>query len=146
MKKIFACFLLVMLHHAFGQTMLVSKEEMLASISASDAPVQKMAVDPSAPRIAITAPNITEPLVSPTPIQLHFESTEPSVIKPETFRVLYGAFGIDITQRLLSIAKLSAQGISVQEVNLPSGKHKLQLSVADSIGRRGVRVIEIQIN
>ena len=146
MKKIFACFLLVMLHHAFGQTMLVSKEETLASMSAPDAPVAKIVVDPSAPRIEITAPNINEPLFSPTKIHLHFEATEPSAIKPETFRVLYGAFGIDITQRLLSVAKLSAQGISVQEANLPSGKHKLQLSVADSLGRRGVRVIEIQIN
>ena len=99
-----------------------------------------------APRIEVASPNLSGPLASPTPIQLNFEAAAPAAVKPETFRVLYGAFGIDITQRLLGAAKLNAQGISVQEASLPSGRHKLQLSVEDSLGRKGVRVVEFQIN
>ena len=99
-----------------------------------------------APRIELASPNLTAPLASPKPVQLNFEAAAPAAVKPETFRVLYGAFGIDITQRLLGAAKLNAQDISVQEASLPSGKHKVQLLVEDSLGRKGVRVLEFQIN
>ena len=77
---------------------------------------------------------------------MNFAVTSPATIKPETFKVLYGAFQIDVTQRLLSAAKVTAQGMSVQEASLPSGKHKLHLSVEDSMGRKGYRLVEFQIN
>ena len=97
-------------------------------------------------RIEVASPNLTAPLASPKPVQLNFEAAAPAAVKPETFRVLYSAFGIDITQRLLGAAKLNAQDISVQEASLPSGKHKLQLLVEDSLGLKGVRMPEFQIN
>lgn len=125
---------------------LVTEQEMVESNAAPPQATPKSVPVKDAPRIEVASPNLTGPLASPTPIQLNFEAAAPAAVKPETFRVLYGAFGIDITQRLLGAAKLNAQGISVQEASLPSGKHKLQLSVEDSLGRKGVRVIEFQIN
>ena len=125
---------------------LVTEQEMVESNAAPPQATPKSVPAKDAPRIEVASPNLTGPLASPTPIQLNFEAAAPAAVKPETFRVLYGAFGIDITQRLLGAAKLNAQGISVQEASLPSGKHKLQLSVEDSLGRKGVRVVEFQIN
>ena len=125
---------------------LVTEQEMVESNAAPPQATPKSVPAKDAPRIEVASPNLTGPLASPTPIQLNFEAAAPAAVKPETFRVLYGAFGIDITQRLLGAAKLNAQGISVQEASLPSGKHKLQLSVEDSLGRKGVRVLEFQIN
>ena len=124
---------------------LVTEQEMVESNAAPPQATPKSVPAKDAPRIEVASPNLTGPLASPTPIQLNFEAAAPAAVKPETFRVLYGAFGIDITQRLLGAAKLNAQGISVQEASLPSGKHKLQLSVEDSLGRKGVRVVEFQI-
>ena len=127
---------------------LVTEQEMVESNAAPPPFTARSVSAPvkDAPRIEVASPNLSGPLASPTPIQLNFEAAAPAAVKPETFRVLYGAFGIDITQRLLGAAKLNAQGISVQEASLPSGKHKLQLSVEDSLGRKGVRVLEFQIN
>ena len=125
---------------------LVTEQEMVESNAAPPQATPKSVPAKDAPRIEVASPNLSGPLASPTPIQLNFEAAAPAAVKPETFRVLYGAFGIDITQRLLGAAKLNAQGISVQEASLPSGKHKLQLSVEDSLGRKGVRVVEFQIN
>ena len=125
---------------------LVTEQEMVESNAAPPQATPKSVPAKDAPRIEVASPNLTGPLASPTPIQLNFEAAAPAAVKPETFRVLYGAFGIDITQRLLGSAKLNAQEISVQEASLPSGKHKLQLLVEDSLGLKGVRMPEFQIN
>ena len=54
-----------------------------------------------------------------------FQLTPPSSVKPETFKVLYSSFEIDITKIILNLAKVSETGINVQETSLPKGKYKL---------------------
>ena len=125
---------------------LVTQQEMAASNNAPVTFTAKFLPEKDAPKIEVAAPNLAAPLASPTPIQLNFAATSPATVKPDTFKVLYGAFQIDITQRLLSAAKLTAQGMNVPEASLPSGKHKLHLSVEDSLGRKGYRLVEFQIN
>ncbi len=126
--------------------MLVTQQEAIASNNAPPTFTPKFVPEKDAPRIEVAAPNLAAPLTSPMPIQMNFAATSPATIKPETFRVLYGAFQIDVTQRLLSAAKITAQGMNVLEASLPSGKHKLHLSVEDSAGRKGYRLVEFQIN
>jgi hypothetical protein len=126
--------------------MLVTAQEMEASNSAPPPFTPKFVPEKDAPRIEFAAPNLSAPLTSPMPIQLNFAALSPATVKPETFKVLYGTFQIDITQRLLSAAKVTAQGMTVQEASLPSGKHKLHLSVEDTEGRKGYRLVEFQIN
>lgn len=126
--------------------MLVTPQEMAASNNAPPPFTPKFVPEKDAPKIEVTAPNLAAPLASPTPIQLNFAATSPATVKPETFKVLYGAFQIDVTQRLLAAAKVTAQGMNVPEASLPSGKHKLHLSVEDSMGRKGYRLVEFQIN
>ena len=129
-----------------GPVMLVTQQEMLDSLHAPPQYTPKFVPEKDAPKIDVAAPNLAAPVASPTPIQLNFAATAPATIKPETFKVLYGAFQIDITQRLLSATKVTALGMNVQEASLPSGKHKLHLSVEDSMGRKGYRLVEFQIN
>jgi hypothetical protein len=88
---------------------------------------------------------LSAPVSSPTPIELKFQPTPPSVVKPETFKVLYGSFEIDITKRILNVAKVSATGVHVQEASLPKGKHKLLMVVEDTSGRRGIKTIEFEV-
>ena len=54
-----------------------------------------------------------------------FQLTPPSSVKPETFKVLYSSFEIDITKIILNLAKVSETGINGQETSLPKGKYKL---------------------
>ena len=68
---------------------------------------------------------------------MKIQPTSPALIRPETFRVLYGSFRIDITDRITASSKVTAQGIDVSEAKLPKGSHKLFIEIQDSAGRTG---------
>ena len=105
----------------------------------------KSTISPDAPKIELVTPKLNSQISSPTPIQLLFIPKNPSTTKPDTFRVLYGTFQIDITERLLKVATVTSTGIDVPEAKLPKGSHKLILNVQDSDGRLGSRLIEFEI-
>lgn len=95
--------------------------------------------------IELFAPKLTAKIISPTPIELKFQPTPPSMVKPDTFRVLYGAFELDITKRILSVAKVTESGVFIQEASLPKGKHKLMMVIEDTSGRRGMKAFEFEV-
>ena len=130
---------------AYAEKMLVSIDEMNASNNASPPFRAKSVAPKDAPVIELSAPKLSTPVSSPTPIELKFQPTPPSAVKPETFNVLYGAFEIDITKRILNVAKVSEAGVHVQEASLPKGKHKLLMVVEDTSGRRGNKTIEFVV-
>ena len=145
MKKIATLLLCVASLTAFAGQLLVSVEEMNASNNAKPPFTAKSVAPKDAPLIELFSPKLPAPVSSPTPIELKFQSTPPSSVKPETFKVLYGSFEIDITKRILNVAKVTESGVSVQEANLPKGKHKLLMVVEDTAGRRGNRSIDFEI-
>jgi hypothetical protein len=124
---------------------LVSAQEMNASLTATEPLVTKAAAVPGAPQIEIVLPRLDGPVVSPTAIQLTFVPAASSSVRPETFKVLYGRLRIDITQRLVNAAKITAEGISVKEASLPKGTHRLLLSIEDQQGRQGIRSVDFDI-
>ena len=124
---------------------LVSEEEMLKSNANKTFFYPKSVISPDAPKIELVSPNLDSTISSPTQIQLKFLAKTPATTKPETFRILYGTFQIDITERLLKVATVTSQGINVPEAKLPNGRHKLVLNVQDSDGRVGSRLIEFEI-
>jgi hypothetical protein len=144
MKKLFGIFLYLSLSACAAQ-MLVSMDEMNASNNAPPPFRAKSVAPKDAPVIELSAPKLSTPVSSPTPIELKFQPTPPSAVKPETFKVLYGSFEIDITKRILNVAKVTESGVFVQEANLPKGKHKLLMVVEDSSGRKGNRTVEFEV-
>lgn len=144
MKKLVGLFLYMSMSACFSQ-MLVSVDEMNESNNASPPFRAKSVAPKDAPVIELSAPKLSVPVSSPTPIELKFQPTPPSAVKPETFKVLYGSFEIDITKRILNVAKVTESGVYVQEANLPKGKHKLLMVVEDTAGRRGNRSIDFEV-
>ena len=143
MKKILGI-ILCMSISVCSALLLISIEEKNASNNASS--LNPRSIPPKdAPVIELSAPKLSSPVSSPTPIELKFQPTPPSVVKPETFKVLYGSFEIDITKRILNVAKVTESGVLVQEANLPKGKHKLLMVVEDTAGRRGNRSIDFEV-
>ena len=143
MKKILGIIFCMSISVCSAQ-LLISIEEMNASNNASS--LNPRSIPPKdAPVIELSAPKLSSPVSSPTPIELKFQPTPPSVVKPETFKVLYGSFEIDITKRILNVAKVTESGVLVQEANLPKGKHKLLMVVEDNAGRRGNRAIDFEV-
>ena len=144
MKELVGLFLYLSMSACSAQ-MLVSLDEMNASNNASPPFRAKSVAPKDAPIIELSAPKLSIPVSSPTPIELKFQPTPPSAVKPETFKVLYGSFEIDITKRILNVAKVTESGVFVQEANLPKGKHKLIMVVEDTAGRRGNRSIDFEV-
>jgi hypothetical protein len=145
MKKIITLLVLGLSANAFAGQLLVSVDEMNASNNAKPRFAAKSVAPKDAPLIELSAPKLSAPVSSPTVIEVKFQPTAPSIVKPETFRVLYGSFEIDITKRILSLTKVTETGVFVQEASLPKGKHKLLMVVEDTSGRKGNRVIEFVV-
>ena len=116
---------------------LVTPEEALKSQAVAMAPAPKAIAPNAGPKILIASPEISRPISSPTKIAVKFETLAPAQVQPESFKVRYGAFGIDITERILAASKVTAQGIEVSDVKLPKGSHSLALEIRDSMGRVG---------
>ena len=128
-----------------GSDLLVTPAEMEASDNSPISFTAKAAPVKDAPTILLLSPKLPGNVSSPTPIELKFQAVAASV-KPETFKAFYGAFEIDITKKLLGLAKVTDVGIYVPEAALPKGKHKILLVVEDSAGRSGGRLIEFEVN
>ena len=145
MKKIIILLVCGLSASAFAGQLLVSVDEMNASNNAKPPFTAKTVAPKDAPLIELSAPKLSAPVSSPTQIELKFQPTPPSSVKPESFKVLYGAFEIDITKRILNLAKVSESGVNVKEASLPKGKHKLLMVVDDTSGRRGNKTIEFEV-
>jgi hypothetical protein len=124
---------------------LVTPEEMLKSNGAKPPFYPKVVPPLDAPVIDVITPKLDGPIGSPTPILLKFVPKVPSNVKPDSFKAYYGSFQIDITNRLLGVAQVTAQGINLKEAALPKGSHKIILNVQDSEGRVGSKTIEFEI-
>ena len=144
MKKLLLLFLFFCTAASYAH-MLVSIDEMNSSNNAPPQFRAKSVTPKDAPVIELSSPKVSAPVSSPTPIELKFQPTPPSAVKPETFKVLYGSFEIDITKRILNVAKVTEAGVFVQEASLPKGKHKLLMVVEDTAGRRGNRSIDFEV-
>ena len=124
---------------------LITPGEMQASLAAPVGLMPKSVPVKDAPKIQIMKANLPGTISSPTPIVVKFDAVAPGNVKPESFKVLYGNFSIDITKRLLSAAPVTIEGLQLQEVALPRGKHKLNLSIEDTLGRKASQQVELDV-
>ena len=125
--------------------MLVTEAEVKASMEVGGLPTPRSMPTPGAPRIELVSPDIKTAVTMPTKIEVKFSGNAPAEPKPETFKALYGAFKIDITQRLLGVAKVTKEGINVSDATLPSGKHQLLLMLTDTLGRETQQVVSFVV-
>jgi hypothetical protein len=132
-------------HIAAAQVVLVTAQEAEASRRAAPQFTPKSLPAPDAPRIVLEMPDISRPLASPVTIQLQFSPTPPAVVRPETFRVLYGILRLDITDRITGATKVTGRGLAVREAILPSGSHALLVELEDSAGRQGRQQFEFVV-
>lgn len=100
---------------------------------------------PGAPRIELQAPAIDAPVKAPVNIRLAFNTESPAQARPDSFKAYYGRLRLDITQRLLGAAKVTASGIQVDGAALPKGQHRLLLRLEDTLGRIGERSFEFEV-
>ncbi len=100
---------------------------------------------PGAPQIEWGAPDVAKTIKPPISIRVHFVPTAPAAINPESLRILYGAFRINITDRVKRAARLTADSISAEGATLPSGTHHLFIDISDSDGRSAEKEVSFTV-
>jgi hypothetical protein len=131
---------------AAGPWMLVSPEETRRSMAGGPLMIPRAMAPPDAPAIVVVAPNNPDqPLKAPVTIRLAFKPQAPARISINTFQALYGFFNIDITGRLLEHAKVDANGLVAENVNIPAGDHRVTVQITDSQGRIGTRTFKFTV-
>src|SRR5215472_857124 len=98
-----------------------------------------------APTIRIEEPDITRPIKSPVKIRISFQAAANARIVVNSLRVRYGFLGIDITRRILAHARPTPSGVSVEDAELPRGRHKVTIQIAENLGRVGAQSVDFNI-
>ena len=98
-----------------------------------------------APTIRIEEPDITRPVRSPVNIRIRFQAAANARIEVNSLRVRYGRLGIDITRRILAHARPTPSGVFVEDAELPRGRHRVTIQIADNMGRVGSKSFDFNI-
>ncbi len=127
---------------------LITKEEFerdLAAAQPLSRSIHRASGPPDAPTIEVDQPNETKPIKPPLTIRVRFRPKEGATIDPTSFRVTYGSLGLDITQRVMEHAHVSASGLLANNADVPAGHHRVTLQVADNMHRVGSRTFEFTV-
>ena len=98
-----------------------------------------------APTIRIEEPDITRAVRSPVNIRIRFRAATNAKIEVNTLRVRYGFLGIDITRRILAHARPTPSGVFVEDAELPRGRHRVTIQIADNMGRVGSKSFDFNV-
>jgi hypothetical protein len=100
---------------------------------------------PPPPTITLLWPDTSRPVRNPVTIEVQFAPGPGGSIDINSFNASYGRLGINITRRLLDHAVVGPSGLSAAEVKLPSGHHRVTLSIADTSGRTASKTIHFSV-
>ena len=82
---------------------------------------------------------------APFAIAVLFKGQADSPIDPATFKVMYGALKIDITSRITKFVKVTKDGFSLENAQIPVGKHRLTMQVMDEKQRVAERELRLEV-
>ena len=141
MATVMAMALVLLCSAAAGAQSLVSPDEMRleeAALAGAPPRVMMKALPPAGvPAIAVQAPTGATALVAPFEIRIRFVPQDDARIDPDSFKVLYGMLGLDITSRVLKLAQFQDNVLRIEKADIPAGKHRLTLKIKDSKQREG---------
>lgn len=124
---------------------LITPEEMAADAKAPEPVVKKSLPIAGAPRIQLLAPTVTQPVPTPFPIEIKFQPAPDARVIPDTFKVLWGRLGIDITKRVLEQTKVTESGLQLANAKVPPGSHRLRLLIEDDKQRVGELFLTLEV-
>lgn len=124
---------------------LVTDAEVARDRVAPHKPLTRGMPVAGAPRIVVDRPNTEAQLPRPFSVRVRFVPAADARIVTSSFKATYGWLGIDITTRLLEHARLTAEGLSADDINAPAGEHQVTVSIADNVGRVGTQTFRFTI-
>jgi len=126
---------------------LITAEEAEASQSAMlMRTVDDTPANPQGPLIAVVdSEALAQPVKNPFSIEILLQAQRDAEVNFASFKAFYGAFKIDITERLLKEASKTLTGLKIAHVQIPSGRHKIVLRVSDTKGRTAEKEIAFKV-
>jgi hypothetical protein len=103
------------------------------------------AITPGATSIEVLEPDLNLELASPLLIRVRFTTHGKASLVPDSLRVYYGVFGIDITERLMLRARFDNNTLIVERADVPVGKHRLLLRIRDSEERSTEKLLTLNV-
>ena len=82
---------------------------------------------------------------APFAIAVQFKGQLDAAIDPTTFKVMYGAFKVDITSRITKFVKVTREGFALENAQIPVGRHRLTLQVQDEKQRVAERELRLEV-
>lgn len=82
---------------------------------------------------------------APFAIAVLFKAQSDAAIDPSTFKVMYGALRFDITNRIVKFVKVTSAGFTLDNAQIPAGKHRLTLQVQDEKQRVAERELRVEV-
>ena len=108
--------------------------------------VNETPVNPQGPVIVIVdAEALVQPVKNPFSIEILMQVQRDAELNLASFKAFYGAFKIDITERLLKEASKTLNGLKLANLQIPSGRHKILLRVSDTKGRTAEKEIAFKV-
>ena len=82
---------------------------------------------------------------APFAIAVQFKGQLDAAIDPTTFKVMYGAFKVDITSRITKFVKVTREGFALENAQIPVGRHRLTLQIQDEKQRVAERELRLEV-
>ena len=82
---------------------------------------------------------------APFAIVVEFKALSDADVDPSTFKVLYGALKVDITNRITKYVSVTKDGFALENAKIPVGKHRLTLQVQDTKQRIAERELRFEV-
>lgn len=76
---------------------------------------------------------------------MQFVGLSDAPVNPATFQVFCGALKVDITSRITKFVKVTTDGFSLDNAQIPAGKHRLSLQVQDEKQRLAERELRVEV-
>lgn len=101
--------------------------------------------DENGPEIKILQPLITSTITNPMSVHVEFSSRQPdSNVNMKSLKLIYKKYwGIDLTDRIVDY--IEGDAINAPEVELPEGRHTLEIYIEDDQENQSIRLITVDI-
>ena len=123
---------------------LVTPAEDARDDAALHVPQSTLPAVSGAPVITVKQPDVSRPLHNPMTFDIQFSAAQGAMINRSTLRVKTGSVST-VTQRLLGHATWTASGLFAADADVPTGNHRISVSIADNLGRVGTRVANLNV-
>jgi hypothetical protein len=96
------------------------------------------------PGVEVVSPDPDRSVASPLPLKIKFIARNNVAIDPASVKLFYvKAQSVDLTERIKK--HLTANGIDMDQAEIPPGTHLLRINLADSQGRTGTATIRLTV-